>query len=811
MQFSKSFLLSAILFFFLVSIISAQNIRISKPINRVKGSISGVLIDSLSGNPIGYGNFILCRLKDSSLVNGAVSDSLGRFTLSDIPEGAYYAKVSVIGYKSRKRNKVIINKENNEIRLDTIRLSQRSFSTAVVQVTAEREKVKYEDEKMIVNVNRTMGNNASVVLENTPMVRVDIDGNVSIQGRPAAPVIYIDGIPASNFGFTSADDLRLIPVSEIDKIEIVLEPGFEYTERSEGGIINIVTKKKADSKYSASSGLSASTRNNISFNLGSSYSYKAFLVRGLYSRKTSRYNSSSSLSKTITLNDAEGFLVQSSNSSNRSGSDFLNLNFGYNPDNLNNLFASAIFRQNKTDIVKSLVNQMSGGAAEISGLSQSDNISNTQQQFSTYMLSYMKQFKDAGGTFRTSIAYSDNTMDMDNSLSKNALSPSESSLNQHNTSGNENHAFQGSVSYSNQLGKEMRLSLGYNGKGQKLSMGNRYNVFSQAEQRYIDIPEQNIDTRYSDWKNSLYGSLRGILLGFSYLASVSAEGNSVSNKELLTDDSFKKSYFVISPSFGISKRLQGGYSLGISYGRWNNYPMNKELNPHIDNSDSTEITMGNLNLKPYYRDDYSLSCRGNISKLSLSASAGYEKSKDIIERISIQENLHTAVATYRNLASASGYYASLYAGSPLFRWLSIDQSLSFRSRKYKGFNNSKSSFSWSSSTSSEASFSILKLMLGFNYSSSRTDAQSISKPTYSSNAAVKLLLFDRQLSLTLRVQDLFNTLKQNRNIYGTGFYSSSSTRETTRIFTLSLSYYFQSKANEQIEEASEAEEYGDDF
>ncbi|MGE5353481.1 MAG: outer membrane beta-barrel protein [Acidobacteriota bacterium] len=808
MQFSKSCFLSAILCFFLSEFSAAQSLQITKSSGRVNGTISGVLIDSLSSRPVAYGNFILCRLRDSSLVNGAVSDSLGSFTLSNIPEGTYYAKVSVLGYKSRRKNKISINKENSVIGLDTIRLSQRSISTAVVLVTAEKEKVNYEDEKIVVNVNRTMGNNVSEVLENTPMVRVDIDGKISIQGRPAAPVVYIDGVPAKNLGFETAEDFRLISASDIEKIELVLEPGFEYSERPEGGVINIVTKKKAGSKYSANSGISASTRNNISFNLGSSHISRTYFIRGGYSRNSSRFNSSSDLSKTITLNDISGLLLQSSNSSNKSAGDFLNFTFGYNPDNLNNLYASTAFRGNNTGVEKSVLNQLNNNGAGLSGLSQSSSTTNTKQQFSSYAVGYTKLFKEKGGKISASFAYIHNTMDMDNSLNKSALSLSESPLSQNNTSGNKNNSFQGSVTFNSRLGKLIRINLGYYTKAQTLSMEDRY---TEGEQRYSGLPRGNINTIYSDWKNSLYGTLGGDLWGINYLASLSADADNVKNKEVITGNSFKKSYLVLTPGLSISKRYQNGHSIGISYGRWNSYPLNKELNPHIDNSDSTEITMGNLNLKPYYRDQYGIFYRGNISDLSLSASIGYERSKDIIEKISIQENLHTAVATYKNLASANAYYAYMSAGGSLLSWLNIDQSLSCNNRNYKGFSNNQSRFSWSSSTRSEASFNFLKLMLDFNYNSSVTDAQSSSKPTFSSNAAVKLLLFEKQLSLTLKVQDMFNTLKQNKNIFGTGFYSVKSTRETTRIFTLSISYFFQSKANDMIEEVRDVEEYGDDF
>lgn len=76
---------------------------------------------------------------------------------------------------------------------------------------------------------------------------------------------------------------------------------------------------------------------------------------------------------------------------------------------------------------------------------------------------------------------------------------------------------------------------------------------------------------------------------------------------------------------------------------------------------------------------------------------------------------------------------------------------------------------------------------------------------------MKALFFNRSLSLSLRVEDLFNTRNLNVDRYGTGFYSVNSVRQKTRILSLDISYYFQSKANESLEERPDGDQYGDDF
>ena len=97
------------------------------------------------------------------------------------------------------------------------------------------------------------------------------------------------------------------------------------------------------------------------------------------------------------------------------------------------------------------------------------------------------------------------------------------------------------------------------------------------------------------------------------------------------------------------------------------------------------------------------------------------------------------------------------------------------------------------------SFSNLRFEASINYSSASITAQEKTKPDWSMDAGAKLLLLHKTLSLTLRASDIFNTRNSNNSQSGTGLLITNNIKQTTRIVSLSLSYYFKLEAQEMIE------------
>jgi outer membrane cobalamin receptor len=83
------------------------------------------------------------------------------------------------------------------------------------------------------------------VLERSPGVIVDKDGNISLRGKSGAKVM-IDGKISYLTGTDLANYLRNLPADQISTLEIMTNPSSRYDAAGTGGIINIKLKKNAN-------------------------------------------------------------------------------------------------------------------------------------------------------------------------------------------------------------------------------------------------------------------------------------------------------------------------------------------------------------------------------------------------------------------------------------------------------------------------------------------------------------------------------------------------------------------------------------
>jgi hypothetical protein len=125
-----------------------------------------------------------------------------------------------------------------------------------------------------VNVDASPTNtglSALEVLEKSPGVTVDNDGNISLKGKQGVQ-IFIDGKPAYLSGQDLVNYLRNMPSNQLDQIEIMTQPPAKYDAAGNSGIINFKTKKNINNGFNGSITTSAiiakyfKNTNSINFN-----------------------------------------------------------------------------------------------------------------------------------------------------------------------------------------------------------------------------------------------------------------------------------------------------------------------------------------------------------------------------------------------------------------------------------------------------------------------------------------------------------------------------------------------------------------
>ena len=123
-------------------------------------------------------------------------------------------------------------------------LSEETEVLQEVEVKAKKPLIERQMDKLVMNVSASplsAGSNGNDILRRAPGVRIDKDGNITVNGKSVE--IYVDGKPSYLSGQQLKAMLDGTDGNTIEKIEIISNPSAKYDASGQGGIINIKTKR----------------------------------------------------------------------------------------------------------------------------------------------------------------------------------------------------------------------------------------------------------------------------------------------------------------------------------------------------------------------------------------------------------------------------------------------------------------------------------------------------------------------------------------------------------------------------------------
>ena len=137
----------------------------------------------------------------------------------------------------------VINSGFNDTTL-LFKIRSRATNLQMVLITAKKPLIKQDDDKTVVDAEAlaSSSTNAYEVLEKTPGLIVDQDGNIYLNSATPAQV-QVNGKEVKLSTADIASLLKSLPSNSIVRIEILRTPSAKYDAASSGGIINIVLKK----------------------------------------------------------------------------------------------------------------------------------------------------------------------------------------------------------------------------------------------------------------------------------------------------------------------------------------------------------------------------------------------------------------------------------------------------------------------------------------------------------------------------------------------------------------------------------------
>ncbi|MCG2617552.1 outer membrane beta-barrel family protein [Terrimonas sp. NA20] len=201
-----------------------------------------ITVESAEKQAVAFASASLLR-PDSSIAQTLITDSLGRAAFTNLAPASYILKVSSINFETH--HSALIDLSSRPEFQTVITLQPAAGLIGNVTVTAKKPLVQFMPDKTVINVEAGITNAGATVmevLEKSPGVTVDRDGNVSLKGRSNVQVM-IDGKLTQLSGSDLQNLLTGMNATQVETIELMDNPPAKYDAAGNSGIINIRLKK----------------------------------------------------------------------------------------------------------------------------------------------------------------------------------------------------------------------------------------------------------------------------------------------------------------------------------------------------------------------------------------------------------------------------------------------------------------------------------------------------------------------------------------------------------------------------------------
>jgi len=653
---------------------------------------------STSGKAVEAASISLLKTKDSSLVKLELSDKQGNFEFDNIKSGRYFLKADVVGYE--KFVTPVFEVSGKNIKLDEIKLVAQENELAAVNVTATaRPMIENKIDKTVVNVDASTTNtglSALEVLEKSPGVMVDNDGNIKLKGKQGV-IIMIDGKPAYLSGQDLTNYLRNLPANQLDQIELMTQPPAKYDASGNSGIINLKTKKNKSNGFNGSVTTSAifakyfKNTNSLNFNwrhgkvnLFGNFGYSAwkgfndmYIDRSFRSERDKPFNQ---------YYEQHTYGRYSDNPFNyKAGADyFINdkttLTFTVNglADN-SNFYSTGV-----SNIYDSLRNFVQYNQARSNNYTPWTNVG--------FDLNLQKKLKKGGeldvdGDYifydskgdQFSYNYLYNS---DGTLVNDPNAPNPYLLEANLPARIDIYSFK--ADYSQPLKNNLTFEAGIKSSYVKTDNDAQYTLFDTSSSKWNYDSTRSNHFIYKENINAAYINLQKQFKKLSVQLGLRAEQTVADGDQTVKNDKFHRNYTQLFPTTYFSYKLNDNNTFGVSYGRRIERPSYQDLNPFQFQLDRYTYQQGNPELQPQFSHNIELSYN---YKGELNVTANYTKIKDIINDVLISEEIKGSYYTFQikeNIASNRNIGLAVNYGKQLTKWWNMNLFVNVYNNKYEG-------------------------------------------------------------------------------------------------------------------------------
>lgn len=597
--------------FFLASLISLTSLAQVNP-----GIISSTVKDS-KNEAISGATVRLLKATDTAVINTRTTDVDGKFQFNNIGKGSYLLKITAVGMKEFNSSPLHVEENKGIVLPVIVLLPAKSTELAEVVIKAKRPLIQMEIDRTVVNVDAMISSassNTLEVLEKTPGVVVNSNGDITLNGRSGIMVL-IDGRSTYMSGRDLSLYLKSLPGSLLDKIELMENPPARY-DASGNAIINIKLKKSRIGGFigSFATGYSKGEygRNNTSMNLN--YNYKKINLFGSlgYSREKnysydnitrSFFDSSNKPTSTVGLINNQEFKSNGLNAN--AGLDYAatpNTTYGLQL-NINDNKNNDLFNYNSD-------NYSSG---QLDNIGKGNTIGDNKRTNIGSNLNFLHKFGTTGKELSADINYlnyrSTGNQSLVNSLYQPDGEPISNSRFFYDLPSTIN-IYTAKADYVQTMKNNARFEAGF--KSSLVYNDNKSDYYNITDQGPVIDNGQSNHFKFRENINSAYvNATKGwkhlsIQLGLR-LENTRSKGEQLGNAAV-QGSSFNKNYTQLFPSIFFNYKLDtvGNNTLNFSISKRINRPNYQYLNPFVMFKDKYSYSSGNPELTPQYQMRYEL-------------------------------------------------------------------------------------------------------------------------------------------------------------------------------------------------------------
>ncbi len=786
-----------IILFITASVIANSSIA-SGELEIPGGKLTGALVDSANTKPLSYANVALYNSSDSTLITGVMTGDNGEFELNSIPDGNYYLIIQYIGYQTKVIKNIDVSRQDRKVELGKIQVEPTAILLEAANVVANKSYTEYKLDRKVINVSQDISNtgvSAAEVLEKSPSVRVDIEGNVTLRGSSNFKV-FIDGKPSVLDG---SEALQQIPANTIENIEVITNPSVKYDPDGTSGIININLKKNRLKGLSGVVDVTAATGDKYAADLYLNYKTGNFNIYGGIDWSDRKfYSDGREYRETYNADTTEFRKSISDQVWKRNGVNFKGGIDYYLGDktilSLGGEYGTGGFGWERTRKIHDYT---------IPGTQDRYFIDDNEFEWDRYYYglnaSIIQKFNQKGHELRVFTFYSSrdgsqkqNKVEKDTDPFWNEIAQNPNLLR--SIEEGPSSRFRIETDYSKPLWDNGKFEAGYH-----LRMND------DEESYYLD----NYDYTINDWVrddiyskmttfnrtiNAVYGIFRHEFKGLEYQIGLRGEYTYREIKVLNTNDRSLVDRFDYFPSIHVSRRVNEMNQFMASYSRRIDRPRGYYLEPFVTYVDENTRRIGNPDLLPEYTDSYEIGYLRTLKAGNFNIETYYRNTKNNITRIQYYDAAEGfLINTFQNLNDDQAIGVESSFVYDVTKWFNVNLSGTYYYYQIEDLTGDTKDVRTSNNYDGRliTSFNLptqTRFQLNAAYDSPTVTAQGESEGSYYMDFTAKQEFLDKSLSVTLKISDILASRNSESYRYGQGFYTYNYRERESRVVSLTLSY-----------------------